>query len=218
MTSTRLITAEGKGLWGGKTYDVQLFTSSATYFDAAHKNARTVVGFGLSFASQSSSDMRGFESEDARAAFLKESFSSLFLKDIPISERKEQSVDSPLQSVVGEYLSSVTFVMDYLQLDFCGYGFNMYSWPLISIGGRTFAYSDPGYRDALCSLIGRTLDRIDEYLDKGLTFQFAEESCINLPLQVGMDFRSPEIAEFRGHDHEWVVWQVGEEPFDSYGA
>ena len=46
---------------------------------------------------------------------------------------------SPLQIIVGEKLSSVTFVMDYVQLGFDGPLLTAYSGPEVSFGGKVFA-------------------------------------------------------------------------------
>ena len=59
------------------------------------------------------------------------------------------TTDSVLKRLVGEQLSAVTFVMDYLHLDFDGQNINLYVWPTIEIegeAGRSAGAS--GYRDA----------------------------------------------------------------------
>lgn len=200
-------------MWGGTDYEVRLLTASRTYFDAAREESRTVVRFGLAFQSVSYSDERWFASEELRQVFLGESFSNLVLEEIPGSQRESEEVVSPLQCVKGEYLSSVTFVMDYVQLDFCGYRFNMYDWPLVTSNGKPLGHTDTGYRDLLCSFIGRPLKDTDEFLDKGLTLDFGD-GCINLPLKVPRDFPSPEVAEFTAPKSGWVIWLAGEPPFD----
>ncbi len=155
------------------------------------------------------------ESDEARRVFLEQSFSDLVLTEIPRRSKRElRRIDSPLQSVVGEYLSSVNFVMDYLQLDFCGYGFTMNIWPTITIENRTLAYSDGGYKDALCSLIGETAKEVDEYWDTGLRLRFKNGSSIDLSLRVERDFPSPEVATFHNPTNGFaIIWSAGEEPF-----
>ena len=46
------------------------------------------------------------------------------------------TTDSVLKRLVGEQLSAVTFVMDYLHLDFDGQNINLYVWPTIEIEGE----------------------------------------------------------------------------------
>ena len=62
------------------------------------------------------------------------------------------TTDSVLKRLVGEQLSAVTFVMDYLHLDFDGQNINLYVWPTIEIEGEARRSAGAsGYRDAaLC--------------------------------------------------------------------
>lgn len=215
MTESEVLTSTGQGVWGSSKYEVQLLTSSKTYFDSLRQSTKTVNRFVLMFGSGSQADRRSFRSDHARRTFIKESFSDLTLIDIPESKQEARLVESPLTAIVGEYLSSITFVMDYLQIGFSDYRFNMYSWPVVFMGNQTFSRANNGYKDAICSLIGETLAEIEEYLDKGLTLGFKNASSIVLPLRVGKDFPSPEVAEFHGPNNKFLItWQAGEEPFD----
>jgi hypothetical protein len=215
MDETELITSKGRGVWGGTTYELRLLTSSRTYSDSLHQATRTVLRFMLEFGSKSGSDRRCFISDAARRAFIDQSFSDLVLTDIPEAKREPRRVISPLQTIVGEYMSSVTFVMDYLQLGFSDYRFNMYSWPTVTVQSRTLSQRDEAYKNAICALIGETLSAVDEYLDKGLVLQFKNGSSITLFLRVGRDFPGPEVAEFHGPNTTFlIIWRAGEEPFD----
>ncbi len=62
-----------------------------------------------------------------------------------------------VEDLKAEYLSDVSFVMDYVQLGFSGSTLTVYSRPIAEISGIPYRFPDPGSRDALCSLIGRTL-------------------------------------------------------------
>ena len=213
MDGSEVITSRGKGFWGAM-YEVRLVTSVRSYSDSLRQVSKTVQRYVVEFGQESEGQRRSFVSDDARKVFLKESFSDLALSEIPESERELRQIVSPLQSVVGEYLSSVTFVMDYLQIGFSGYGFTMNSWPTITMQSRTLAYEDGGYKDALCSLIGETVTEVDEYWDTGLRLQFKNASYINLALKVGHDFPCPEVASFSTPKRSFaIVWSAGEEPF-----
>jgi len=169
----------------------------------------------LEFGPKSQADSRSFKSDEDRRVFLEQSFSDLVLTEIPESKREIRRIVSPLQTVVGEYLSSVNFVMDYLQLDFPGYGFTMNNWPTITIENRTLAHAEGGYKDALCSLIGETVMVVEQYWDTGLRLQFKNGSYINLSLRVERDFPSPEVATFHTPARGFaIIWSAGEEPFD----
>lgn len=215
MQQSEVVTATGFGVWGDARYELQLLTSSKTYCDSSGQATRTVTRFVLAFGIESQVDRRWFRSERSRRTFIEQSFSNLALTDIPKSEQDTRQVKDPLQAAVGEYLSSVTFVMDYLQIDFCGHRFNMYNWPTVIIGAQTLTLTSNGYRDAICSLIGETLTGIEEYLDRGLTLQFKSGCSIGLSLRVGKDFPSPEVAEYWSPSQKpLIIWQAGEEPFD----
>lgn len=58
-----------------------------------------------------------------------------------------------MTKLVEEPLGSVTFVQDYIQLDFGDARLTAYAWPSVEIGGVTFRFGDRGYRDALCAFI-----------------------------------------------------------------
>lgn len=59
--------------------------------------------------------------------------------------------------IVGEYLSEVTFVMDYVQLVFNGPCLTALVLPTVHCGGREWSATDPGWRDSLCARIGGTV-------------------------------------------------------------
>lgn len=54
--------------------------------------------------------------------------------------------------LIGEPLTAVTFVMDYLQLQFNGYLLTVLT-PLIVISDHSYNLGDSGYRSALCDRI-----------------------------------------------------------------
>jgi hypothetical protein len=116
--------------------------------------------------------------------------------------------------VVGEVLSSVTFVMDYLQVDFSGHRLTCLVWPLVRSGEQHLWEKDDGYRDMLCSLIGGRVVEVDEYLDLGLLIVFEGDRRISFPLRVEEGY-TPEILIYDGPMQEWV-WTVDDEPFASF--
>jgi hypothetical protein len=59
-----------------------------------------------------------------------------------------------LIALIGQQLSSVTFVQDYRRLDFDGKRLTINAWPRLILEEREFRIGDTGYRDAVCSLIG----------------------------------------------------------------
>src|SRR5580693_3150036 len=137
MLITEVSTAHGSGFWGYGTYEIELRTRSTTYFNSALTNERVVSQYRLLFGRDSASDTRVFTSDQSRTDFLNEHFTELSLKEIPATEQISTPLKCPLAEVVGEYLSDVTFVMDHLQLRFCGPSFNLYTWPVVILPDQT---------------------------------------------------------------------------------
>jgi hypothetical protein len=90
--------------------------------------------------------------------------------------------DRGLEGIVGEFLSSVEFVMDYVQLRFCGATLTAFTCPDIQTPNRFFLPSSYGYRDALCSLIGATVENTEVEEGAFLRISFAEDRSITLQL------------------------------------
>jgi hypothetical protein len=214
MQITEVTTAYGSGFWGYGTNEIELRTGSTTYSDAASKNQRVVRQYRLMFGRGSTSDLRVFTSDQTRAEFLNKHFTELRLRNIPANEQKSTALTCPLALVVGEYLSDVAFVMDYLQLSFCGPHFSLYNWPVVILADRTLDIGQPSYRDGLCGLIGKTVRSIDVYLDTGLTFKFETGETVTVSLRLPTGFTLPEVGEYSSGKHSGFIWVPGEEPFD----
>ena len=213
MEQVEITTAKGEGVWGSVRYQVSLDTRFSTYYDSAKTKNRTVVYYFLSFKSSKCADHRRFESEEARRLFMNESFSELSLAEILESKRERRQCMPSFRVLVGETVSSVTFVMDYLQLHLSSGPLNFYNWPAVATGHKRLQRSDVGYEDALCGFINRTITDVDELLDEGLKLEFADGS-ITVPLSVDKHFPCPEIAEFASRKGPWLIWQAGEPPFE----
>ncbi len=64
------------------------------------------------------------------------------------------------EMLLGEQLSSVTFVQDYLQLDFDGVQLTYNVWPSVLLAEAQSVFGATGYRDALCSLIAHVVSDV----------------------------------------------------------
>jgi hypothetical protein len=101
----------------------------------------------------------------------------------------------------GEELSSVTFIQDYLQLDFNGPGFTFFHWPEVfipegtSLAEGSYAQGDPGYRDAVCSQIGEPVEAssFEEYVAIEIKFQTGAIFRVSLREE---DYEGPEAGHF----------------------
>ena len=63
-------------------------------------------------------------------------------------------MEHPLQPIVGESLSAVTFVMDYVQMAFNGACLTALTLPTVCFEDRVWAPNEPGWRDTLCGRLG----------------------------------------------------------------
>ena len=82
---------------------------------------------------------------------------------------------SGITALVGEPLSGVGFVQDYVEFYFDGKILRAIAPPTLLASGRSFTFPDKGSRDAMCERIGR---RVEELLLK-------DEEAIVLLLEGG---------------------------------
>jgi hypothetical protein len=115
MDQLQHITARGSGLWGGRRYDVELTTTTTTWADSLGERSATVESYGLHCSEPVGWRYFGSDSA-ARTAFIAASFTDLEMQELDSPE--ERVPPQPFESVIGEELSSVEFVRDYVQLRF----------------------------------------------------------------------------------------------------
>jgi hypothetical protein len=95
----------------------------------------------------------------------------------------EQTEEKSLQMLIGEQLSAVTFVQDYLQLHFDGPRLTVFSPPVIRLGEQTFYKGKPGFRDALCHNIAKKVTEVRVAYGESIAIRFADGATIHIPLQ-----------------------------------
>jgi len=126
-------------------------------------------------------------------------------------------MDSFLNRFRTEPLSSVIFVMDYIQLDFNGLRLTLYVWPKVTVTGTPpLSEGGPGYRDALCEFITHEVTEVRESSTDGLVLIFDMGTIQVNPSAA--DLVGPEIAMGQAAQPdrgEWMVWQPGKPLFES---
>ena len=116
-----------------------------------------------------------------------------------------KTLDEALKQLIGEQLSSVEFVQDYLQLRFDG--------PCLTVYGRvhhvcsnqnSILWGQPGYRDALCGLIAHQIRKTEVLSDEKISLTFDNEAVWSLSLRED-DYCGPEALMYvDGSDKIWV--------------
>jgi hypothetical protein len=130
-----------------------------------------------------------------------------------LSIRKDVRV-SLINELVGEDLSSVVFVADYVQFDFNGPRLTVFVWPTAQTFGEKRTIGDPGYRDALCGLITRSVTATLDTAEDGVVLKFDNDALTIKPSAA--DLGGPEIAMLQMNDasKRWEVWRPGEGAFE----
>jgi hypothetical protein len=107
--------------------------------------------------------------------------------------------------LVGEQLSSVTFVQDYLQIHFDGPSMNVNNPLTVESDGQKITSWEPGFRDLLCSLISQIVRHTECIGGERLTVLFENGSRISVSLRQE-DYSSPEAIYVQGFkDNRWFV-------------
>lgn len=109
-----------------------------------------------------------------------------------------------LQEIVGEQLSSVEFVQDYVQLKFDGPGVTAVTWPIVEVGGSEYRWDEPGFRDELCRRISRKVVSATVSPGEALRLEFDDGAAVSVSLRPN-DYRGPEAAKFDLDPSRWWV-------------
>ncbi|TKC09075.1 hypothetical protein [Pedobacter frigoris] len=103
-------------------------------------------------------------------------------------------MENLFKSIIGEQLSSVEFVQDYLQLHFDGNTLTFYSWPEVNLESINYKIGDIMYRDALCKIIASEVNNVVLLENTRLELFFTNDSSISLSLV--RDQSNSSLAEF----------------------
>jgi len=113
---------------------------------------------------------------------------------------------SLLTLLEGREMAAVTFLRAYVQLLFDGPYLNAYTMPQVKLNDTVFHPKTPGYRDALCEQIGKTVTATREELNKKLEIQFGDGTSIEISLK-DEDRVCAEAAMLQADaGKRWNVW------------
>lgn len=109
------------------------------------------------------------------------------------------------QQIVGQRLSGVTFVMDYVQLQFDPPPtINAYTPITIRSGGRTAVSGEETFRNLICEQIPKTVASIAIVEGEAFSLNFEDGSIVSISLREE-DNAHGEAMEFIGGDNLWVI-------------
>jgi hypothetical protein len=105
-------------------------------------------------------------------------------------------VERTVESLVGEELSTVSFVRDYVEFHFDGPVLRAIANPRVEDGSRVAVFPGAGSRDALCALIGRIVRAVDACDGVHIRLVFRDGPTLTVPLDVA-SLRAGEGAHFQ---------------------
>ena len=103
-----------------------------------------------------------------------------------------------MDTIVGEQLSSVEFVQDYLQLHFDGPTLTVFVWPIVRSTVREARWGQPGYKDELCARIGHKVSKAGLREGEAVIILFEDSGEIVISLRPE-DRVGPEAGHFCAH-------------------
>ena len=123
--------------------------------------------------------------------------------------RDNDQQSESLSDLKNRHLAAVTFVRDYVQLDFDGPRFTSFLYPILNAESGLFSISELGYRDALCGQISKKV--IDAYKVRGekLVIQFEDHAALEISLRE-RDQVGPEAAMLVDSKKRTSVWRYFE--------
>lgn len=97
--------------------------------------------------------------------------------------------------LIGEELTSVEFMQDTLALHFGDNLLTLNEWPLVADSeGISIGFGEPGYRDAICFVIGLEVEKATYTEGVELTMEFDNGTVIAMSLREE-DLQSSEAGE-----------------------
>lgn len=111
-----------------------------------------------------------------------------------------------IESIVNESLSAVAFVQDYVEFHFDGRILRSLTNASLTSDGETWTFPEQGSRDALCRLIGRSVQRVNVNEGYRIEVAFAGGAILVIPLEASA-LIGPEAAHFvPGENRPIDVW------------
>jgi hypothetical protein len=119
---------------------------------------------------------------------------------------KAENLQPLWDQLVGEDLSGIVFVRDYLQLQFNPPPqINVYSSRVVvSSDGRSATFGEDAFANLAIGLIGRFVREVNIDAPKSFRIVFTDESEIMISL-LSEHYQGPEAVDFQGRNNQWAV-------------
>ena len=129
------------------------------------------------------------------------------VRPLPISIMAIIIMNNPIQieSLKGEELNAVSFVMDYVEFHFNGPVIRALTNPKIETETKQYQFPKQGSRDALCSFIGKAIQSVIIEEGVSLTLVFLKNERILIPLDDD-SYIGPEAMHWCPQDSPMQVW------------
>ena len=111
---------------------------------------------------------------------------------------------SLLRNLIGEQLSSVTFVQDYVQLSFDGPSLTLYNWPVVIVNDQAILQNEHNYKDALCAQIGIQVASVILTPQNFLALLFENKVTLQVLLREEA-YVTAEAVLFQSDQGWWVI-------------
>ena len=107
---------------------------------------------------------------------------------------------------MGEDLSGIVFVRDYLQLQFNPLPqINVYSTRVVvSADGRSAVFGEEAFANLAIGLIGRFVRKVRVNAQESFSIVLTDEAEIMISLRPE-HYQGPEAVDFRGRNKQWAV-------------
>jgi hypothetical protein len=102
-----------------------------------------------------------------------------------------------LKDLIGREISAVAFFRDCVEFHFDGPILRSRADPQVAVGEAVYCFPKPGSRDALCLVIGATVQSLDLDDSRHLEFTTSNGCRVRLPLGAGglLHFRAERLFQ-----------------------
>jgi len=120
-----------------------------------------------------------------------------------------QEIETPnyysMHDIIGQQLSAVVFVMDYLRLMFNSDYMNVMGYPPVTVRGDAYHPGSSRYRDVLCEIITHIVVRAEARKGDAVEIVFDDDSSIYIPVRDEDYLYGPELVVYEAGSHWWVL-------------